>query len=127
MQQEDAENWASKEMDQLDETSRHIKNTHANEAGALKVGFFIFKYEYPLMFSTCIESHNKILINYISPYVSILIDNLLSVTFIYFATGVVPILAGNMPAVYGWPRGGHKSALRGIVTRNSSLSTIILL
>ena len=116
-------------MDQLDETSRHIKNTHANEAGALKVGFFIFKYEYPypLKISTCIESHYKILINYISPYVSILIDNLLSVTFIYFATGVVPILAGNMPAVYGWPRGGHKSALRGIVTKNSSLSTISLL
>ena len=108
-------------MDQLDETSRHIKNTHANEAGALKVGFFIFKYEYPLMFSTCIESRNKILINYISPYVSILIDNLLSVTFIYFATGVVPIL------VCGWPRGGHNSALTGIVTRNSSLSTISLL
>ena len=45
MQQEDAENWASKEMNQIDETSRHIKNTHANEVGALKVGFFIFKYE----------------------------------------------------------------------------------
>ena len=87
----------------------------------------MFKCEYPLKFSTFIESHYKILKNYICPYVSILIDNLLSVTFIYFATGVVPILAGNMPAIYGWPRGGHKSALRGIVTRNSSLSTISLL
>ena len=36
-----------------------------------------------------------------------------------FATVVVPFLAGNMPAVSGWPCEGHKSTFIRIVIRNS--------
>ena len=36
-----------------------------------------------------------------------------------FATVVVPVLAGNMPAVSGWPCEGHKSTCISIVSRNS--------
>ena len=37
----------------------------------------------------------------------------------FFATVVVPVLAGNMPAVSGWPCEGHKSTCISIVSRNS--------
>ena len=36
-----------------------------------------------------------------------------------FATVVVPFLAGNMPAVSGWPCEGHKSTCISIVNRIS--------
>ena len=36
-----------------------------------------------------------------------------------FATVVAPFLAGNMPAVSGWPCEGHKSTFISIVNRNS--------
>ena len=35
-----------------------------------------------------------------------------------FATVVAPFLAGNMPAVSGWPCEGHKSTFISIVNTN---------